>query len=143
MLTTSSEFRALCVNRPTQPWNSVFLRLPAPPSLLHLVKLREVREREFLGIRGAPRHCEALCNLTSQVLELYRLGEIVVLHQVSCPRNSLHCTPSRCFFKTFLPSGCFSLTALSRLQAVFLQRSITVGRDECLPCLLIGDDVAL
>ena len=28
-----------------------------PPSLLHLVTLREVREREFLGTRGAPRHC--------------------------------------------------------------------------------------
>ena len=24
---------------------------------LHLVTLREMREREFLGIRGAPRHC--------------------------------------------------------------------------------------
>ena len=39
---------------------------------------------------------QALCSLTSQVLELYRLNEIIVPHQVSCPRNSLHCTSSRC-----------------------------------------------
>ena len=39
---------------------------------------------------------QALCSLTSQILKLYRLDEIIVPHQVSCPRNSLHCTSSRC-----------------------------------------------
>ena len=83
---------------------------------------------------------QALCSLTSQVLEFYRLDEIIVPHQISCPRNSLHCTSFKMFCNTVLLSGC--PTVSSRLRAAFLQRSITVGWDKCLPCLHIGDGVA-
>ena len=94
--------------RPTQPWNPVFPRLPAPPSLLHATiliicfsrctssrfgKFVSVSSLEFVALLAT---VQALCSLADQVLDLYRLDEIGVPHQVSCPRNSLHCTSSRC-----------------------------------------------
>ena len=48
MLITSSELSASMADAVLEFSVSV---------LLHLVTLREVRDREFLGIRGAPRHC--------------------------------------------------------------------------------------
>ena len=70
----------------TTTWNGLHPRLCLNSSRkhvlrpLHIVMLREVRERG-LEIRGTPRHC-ALCSLTNQVLELHRLDEIGVSHQV-------------------------------------------------------------
>ena len=93
-----NEFLNSLHRRPTQSWNSVFLCLPVPSSLLHLVTLREVRDREFLGIRGAPRRC---ASTTNQVLELCRLDEI-------CVHRAMH----------FIDRCC--PTVSSRLRAVFL-----------------------
>ena len=62
----------------------------------HFGKFVIVNSLEFVTLLAI---VQALRSLTNQVLELYRLDEIIVLHQVSCPHNSLHCTPSRCSAK--------------------------------------------
>ena len=95
-----------------------------------------------LGLVALLATVRALCSLTSQVLELYRLNEIIVTAPsfLSTQFTSLYFV--KMFCNTVLPSGCCSPTVSSRLRAAFLRRSITVGRDECLPCLHIGDGVA-
>ena len=96
MLITSSELSASTADAALQfsvpaLASASFASAPSPSS--RFGKFVSVSSLGFVALLAT---VQALCSLTSQVLELYRLDEIVVLYQVSCPRNSLHCTSSRC-----------------------------------------------
>ena len=91
-----NEFRALCVNGRRSlaiQCSCACQRLLRFCTSSRFGKFVSVSSLGFVALLAT---VQALCSLTSQVLELYRLDEIVVLYQVSCPRNSLHCTSSRC-----------------------------------------------
>ena len=84
-----NEFRALCVNGRRSlaiQCSCACQRLLRFCTLSRFGKFVSVSSLGFVALLAA---VQALCSLTSQVLELYRLDEIVVLYQVSCPRNSL------------------------------------------------------
>ena len=93
----------------------VFLRLPTPPLLLHLVTLPQrvpirslhrrfgarhthhilVPNREFLRIRGTPLHCEGTAQSDQSGSRALLLIE-TAFHTISCSHNSLLCTSTSC-----------------------------------------------
>ena len=91
-----NEFRALCVNGRRSlgiQCSCACQRLLRFCTSSRFGKFMSVTSLGFVALLAA---VQALCSLISHVLKLYRLDEIAVPHQVSCPRNSLHCTSSRC-----------------------------------------------
>ena len=89
--------------RGTTTWNGLHPRLCLNSSRnrvlhpLHIVTLREVRERELLEFRGAPRHCTGPVQTLSIRFTNSTVSMGSVFHTAfSCPRNPLQCTSSRC-----------------------------------------------
>ena len=84
--------------------------------------LREVRDHELFGIRGAPRHCTDLCSLTHQVHELHRLDRISVSHQA--------------FLSTQLTSLYFVMMSCNSELPTFRQRLQQCTPPRTHPCCL-------
>ena len=136
---TDNVFRALCVNGRCSlaiQCSRACQRLLRFCTSSRFGKFMSVNSLGFVTLLAT---MQALFSLTSQVLELYRLNEIIVPHQISYPRKSLHCTSSRCS----ATQSCLLDAAVRECLPVFellsCEDQSLVGLDEYLPCLHIGD----
>ena len=133
-----NEFRALCVNGRRSlgiQCSCVCQRLLRFCTSSRFGKFMSVSSLGFVALLAT---VQALCSLTCQVLELYRLDEIVVLHQVSCSHNSLHCTSTQSCLLDVAVRQCLPVFELLSCE----DQSLSVGMNTFLVFTLMMESLA-